>query len=72
MNTYFTPAEIADQLRLSKDAVYRAIDRGDLCAVKVASRLRVSQTDLDAWLSLSAVGADATTPNVQPIRKAMA
>lgn len=68
---FLTPREVADRLRLSLDAVYRAIDRGDLQAVKVASRLRVSETALAAWLSSSAARASAATPPVRPIRKAV-
>lgn len=44
-----TPKEIAGLERLSPDAIYRAIQSGDLPARKVCGRLRVDRTDYEAW-----------------------
>jgi predicted DNA-binding transcriptional regulator AlpA len=43
------PKEIAALERLSPDAIYRAIQSGDLPARKVCGRLRVDRVDYDAW-----------------------
>jgi predicted DNA-binding transcriptional regulator AlpA len=43
------PKEIAALERLSPDAIYRAIQSGDLPARKVCGRLRVDRIDYEAW-----------------------
>ena len=48
-----TISEIADACQLSEKAVRRAIDEGELPAVKLRSRLRVTPQDFDAWISTS-------------------
>jgi excisionase family DNA binding protein len=42
--------EIAGACQLSEKAVRRAIDDGELVAVKLRSRLRVTPQDFDAWI----------------------
>jgi excisionase family DNA binding protein len=44
-----TAKEIAALERLSPDAIYRAIQAGDLPARKVCGRLRVDESDYEAW-----------------------
>jgi excisionase family DNA binding protein len=51
----YSPAEVALLVGLSRKAVYRAIERGDLAASRVASRLRIRPTDVDAWLDAGQV-----------------
>lgn len=46
-----TIKQIADTCQLSEKAVRRAIDAGELTAVKLRSRLRVTQQDFDAWIT---------------------
>jgi excisionase family DNA binding protein len=43
--------EIASACQLSEKAVRRAIDEGELPAVKLRSRLRVTPQDFEAWIS---------------------
>lgn len=45
--------EIAAACQLSEKAVRRAIDEGQLPAVKLRSRLRVMPLDFEAWISAS-------------------
>jgi excisionase family DNA binding protein len=46
-----TIKEIADVCQLSEKAVRRAIDDGELVAVKLRSRLRVTPEDFEAWIT---------------------
>jgi excisionase family DNA binding protein len=46
----YSPAELADLVGLSRKAIYRAIERGELRASRVANRLRIRPIDVDAWL----------------------
>jgi excisionase family DNA binding protein len=43
--------EVARACRLSEQAVRRAIDHGELPAVKLRSRLRVTPQDLAEWIA---------------------
>jgi len=45
--------EIAKVCRLSEKAVRRAIDDGELPAIKLRSRLRVTPQDFETWISAS-------------------
>jgi excisionase family DNA binding protein len=45
-----TPAEVAERCRLGRKAIYAAIDRGELPASKICSRLRIRVEDVDAWV----------------------
>jgi excisionase family DNA binding protein len=46
-----TVKEIASACQLSEKAVRRAIDDGELAAVKLRSRLRVTPPDFEAWIA---------------------
>jgi excisionase family DNA binding protein len=50
-----SPTDVAAMCGLSRRAVYDAIRRGELRAFKVCSRLRISTTEVDAWLAASLV-----------------
>ena len=43
-----SPLEVARELGLSRSAVYRLIEDGELVAYKVRGRLRVEHSDLEA------------------------
>jgi len=58
---YLSVAETARAAALSKRAVYRAVDRGDLVAGLVCSRLRIHPDDFVAWME-----ADRTEPRERP------
>jgi excisionase family DNA binding protein len=57
--------EIATACRLSERAVRRAIDEGELPAVKLRSRLRVVPQDFEAWIV-----AARRSPDVSTVRRA--
>ena len=49
--------QVAALCGLSRRAVYDAIKRGELPALKLCSRLRVRTADFDGWLARSAVAS---------------
>ena len=51
-----TVAEVAEVLRVSGMTVYRLIEKGDLRALRIGARWRVSSADLDAYLAGARVG----------------
>ncbi|WP_182112127.1 MULTISPECIES: helix-turn-helix domain-containing protein [unclassified Actinotalea] len=52
---YFTVAEVAETMRLSKMTVYRLVHSGELPAVRVGRSYRVPQDALEAYLAASSV-----------------
>jgi excisionase family DNA binding protein len=52
---FLRPAEAAAVARLSTRAIYRAIDRGELRAVRLCSRLRIPRDAFEAWIASSTV-----------------
>ncbi len=63
-----TVREVAAACRLSEKAVRRAIDSGDLPAVKLRSRLRVTPQDFEAWLAASR--RHIGRPELPPLQRA--
>lgn len=57
-----SPEDVAMQCGLSRKAVYRAIERGELPASKLCSRLRIKPSDLDAWVEGSRLQPERTRP----------
>ena len=47
--------QVAAHCGLSRRAIYRAIDRGELVAYKPCGRLRIAPEDLEAWIRSSVV-----------------
>jgi excisionase family DNA binding protein len=47
---FLTPAEVAEQLRVSSMTVYRLIKSGELRAVRIGKSYRISEDDVDAYL----------------------
>jgi excisionase family DNA binding protein len=47
--------QVAARCGFSEKAIYRAIERGELGAVKLCSRLRVRPDEVDAWIERSAI-----------------
>jgi excisionase family DNA binding protein len=67
--TLLSPEDVAAQCRLSRKAVYRAIERGELRASKLCSRLRIRPDDLDTWIEgnrLKKATPDALRPTHIP------
>ncbi|MFP3156299.1 helix-turn-helix transcriptional regulator [Lachnospiraceae bacterium ZAX-1] len=54
METLYTPAEIAEKLRLKKTTVYELIKRGELPSSKVGKQFRISSDDLAKYLKQTA------------------
>jgi excisionase family DNA binding protein len=60
--------EVAAACQLSEKAVRRAIDDGELPAVKLRSRVRVTPEDLKGWIAASSRNASTVRPS--PRRRA--
>ena len=45
-----TPEQVAQRTSLSRKAIYRAIERGELTAYRLCGRLRIAATDEQAWI----------------------
>jgi excisionase family DNA binding protein len=50
-----SPEDVASQCGLSRKAVYRAIERGELRASRLCSRLRIRPADVEKWIEASKV-----------------
>lgn len=50
-----TVSEVAEATGLSPNAIYRAIDAGELRASKLRGRLRVRFADVDGWIDSNVV-----------------
>ena len=48
-------SEAAELAGLSTRAIYRAIERGERCAARLCSRLRIPRAAFDEWVERSAV-----------------
>jgi excisionase family DNA binding protein len=61
--------DVARLCGLSRKAVYRAIERGELRAFRLCSRLRIEPSAVDAWLERSVVkpSEPVAVPYVPPI-----
>jgi putative molybdopterin biosynthesis protein len=57
-----TVQEAAAVVKLTQWAIYRAIQRGDLVAYKPGGRLRINESDLQAWLKATRVRPASTAP----------
>jgi excisionase family DNA binding protein len=69
VNRLLTPAEVGDRVGLKRDAIYRAIERGDLQATKLCGRLRVRSEWVDEWINDGrAVPPTTREPSTQPRR----
>lgn len=51
MSEFLTVAEIAAATKLSRSAIYRAIEDGELAAHKLRGRIRVARASYEAWVS---------------------
>ncbi|MGI8428875.1 MAG: helix-turn-helix domain-containing protein [Solirubrobacteraceae bacterium] len=60
--------EIASACQLSEKSVRRAIDDGELCAVKLRSRLRVTPEDFEAWIASSRRNSSRAALDRRPLR----
>jgi excisionase family DNA binding protein len=59
-----TPEQIARRTGLSRKAIYRAIERGELAAYRLCGRLRIATTDEQTWIDQNRVSpAVSAKPN---------
>lgn len=58
--------EIANACQLSEKAVRRAIEAGELPAVKLRSRLRVTPQDFESWIAPSRRHLPHSTVDLRP------
>jgi excisionase family DNA binding protein len=65
-----TIPEVHELCSLSEKTIRRAIDRGDLRAVKLCNRVRVAPGDLRAWIDKSAVRPHDPPVPAPPRRRA--
>lgn len=54
--------DVARRCGLSRKAVYRAIERGELKAFRLCSRLRIDPSAVDAWLEANVVKQSRPAP----------
>lgn len=47
---FLTPAEVAEDLRVSSMTVYRLIKSGELRAARIGKSYRIREEDVDAYL----------------------
>jgi excisionase family DNA binding protein len=52
---YMTPREAAGRLLISERAVRNAIGRGELRAVKVCRRVRITEEEFAAWVAAAQI-----------------
>ena len=60
-----SPEDVARHCGLSRRAVYRAIERGELRASRLCSRLRIRSQDVEAWITANSV-EPAASPEPRP------
>ena len=64
---FLRPAEAAALAGLSTRAIYRAIQRGELRAVRLCSRLRIPRDGFDEWIARAAVCVEAHVIEVRAV-----
>ena len=48
---FYTPEEVAEILKISRQSVYNDISAGKLKAKKIGRRIRISKEDLEAYIN---------------------
>jgi len=64
--TFLRPSQAAEITGLSTRAIYRAIERGELRAARLCSRLRIPRAAFDEWVERCAVRAPERPPETYP------
>jgi excisionase family DNA binding protein len=64
---FLRPAEAATLAGLSTRAIYRAIARGELRAVRLCSRLRIPRDEFDTWVARAAVRVERRAVEVRAV-----
>jgi excisionase family DNA binding protein len=60
--TFLSPDECARRAMLSRKAIYRAIESGDLLAFRVRARLRVPEQEFRRWMTADQVSHAPSRP----------
>jgi excisionase family DNA binding protein len=60
--TFLSPDECARRAMLSRKAIYRAIESGDLLAFRVRARLRVPEDEFRRWMTADRVSRAPSGP----------
>jgi excisionase family DNA binding protein len=69
MHRLLTPAEVGGLVGLKRDAIYRAIEAGELKAVRLRGRLRTREEWVEEWVQASVVRSiRPRAPSGQPQR----
>lgn len=68
--TLSTVSQVANDLGLSEQMIYLAIQRGELVAHRFGRAIRVSGAGVEAWLAQTATGG--LEQNAQPVGNAIA
>lgn len=66
----YTVKEIADHFRVSRQAVYDWINRGDLRALRLGDRIRIPQSALNAFIRQVEPGERVDEGKASPARVA--
>jgi len=61
-----SPAEVADITGLSRSAIYRAVEDGELAASKLRGRIRIEESEVEAWKNRSRVSPQRPVPAYEP------
>jgi excisionase family DNA binding protein len=64
---FLRPAEAAALAGLSTRAIYRAIQRGELRAVRLCSRLRIPRDAFDEWVARATVRVEPRLVEVRSV-----
>ncbi|MFV0503364.1 MAG: substrate-binding domain-containing protein [Lachnospirales bacterium] len=63
----YTPQEVSDILKIKKTTVYEMIKKGTIDAVKIGKHIRVSESNLNAFLGMSNGGSSGNNAVVAPL-----
>ena len=64
---FLLPQEAAELVGLSPRAIYRAVQRGELEAVRLCSRIRIPREAFDRWIENSRVEPGEPAPPRLPV-----
>jgi putative molybdopterin biosynthesis protein len=61
----YSPEEIGKLLKISRSTVYELLKRGEIPSYRVGKKIRVSQTDLQAYMHAGSPATKTTAPSIQ-------
>ncbi len=64
---FLLPSEAAELVGLSPRAIYRAVQRGELEAVRLCSRIRIPREAFEKWIENSRVEPGEPAPPRPPV-----